>query len=54
MRGRLYERMITGRFGSDQVGTGRRGARDIDIEVASHHRTVRTPSVGSTRPIRIF
>ncbi|QXC60150.1 hypothetical protein KSP35_17585 [Aquihabitans sp. G128] len=54
MSGRLYERITAGRFGSERTGGRRRGAREIDIEVASHRASVRTPSIGAARPARIF
>jgi hypothetical protein len=52
----MYQR-ISGRFSSgSRTGSRRRGARDIDIEVATHRHdaSVRSGAMAATRPTRIF
>ncbi|MCU1498119.1 MAG: hypothetical protein JWM47_2072 [Acidimicrobiales bacterium] len=56
MRNRLYELITTGRSGAGLPRSGRtgrlRGAREIDIEVANHHRSPRVPATVTPRSTR--
>jgi hypothetical protein len=57
MSGRLYERITTRRLGAEpRAARPRRGAREIDVEVARHRRepSLRSPRLDAARPTRIY